>query len=100
MTLRLCVLLWAREGREQDLHRYEDTVLALLADHDGQVIVRDRIQQRAPEDPTEVQIIELRSQAAMDAYMTDPRRVALHAERDAAIARTQVLHVEETAGPA
>jgi uncharacterized protein (DUF1330 family) len=94
VTLRLCVLLWAREGREEDLHHYEDTVLALLDDHDGRVISRDRVDRQGPGDPAEVQIIELRSQVAMDAFMGDPRRTALHDERDAAIARTQILHLE------
>ena len=34
-AVTLCVLLWARAGRDSDLGRYEDQVLALLADHDG-----------------------------------------------------------------
>ena len=90
-ALRLCVLLWAREGREQDLHHYEDSVLALLSDHAGRVIARDRILAQGADDPTEVQIIEFRDQDALDAYLGDPRRSALHAERDAAIAQTQIL---------
>jgi len=90
-ALRLCVLLWAREGREQDLHRYEDSVLALLSDHAGRVVARDRILAQGTDDPTEVQIIEFRDQDAMDAYLGDPRRSALHDARDAAIAKTQIL---------
>lgn len=93
MTIRLCVLLWAHDRREQDLHRYEDTVLALLDDHEGHVIARHRVDPRGAGDPIEVQIIELADQAAMDAYMSDPRRTALHLERDAAVADTKILRL-------
>ena len=67
MVLRMCVLLWAREGREDDLRRYEDTVLALLDDHEGTVILRSRVLRQSPTDPTEVQVIEFAHVAAMDA---------------------------------
>ena len=93
MTIRLCVLLWASLDREASLHTYEDTVLALLADHDGRVISRDRVSRQSAGDPSEVQIIEFADEAAMNTYMTDPRRTALHVERDAAIAKTQVLNL-------
>jgi uncharacterized protein (DUF1330 family) len=93
VTRRLCVLLWAREDRDEDLRRYEDTVLALLTDHDGVLIARGSVESRIAGDPTEVQIIEFAGQAGMDAYMADPRRTALHAERDAVIAATQILRL-------
>jgi hypothetical protein len=41
-----------------------------------------------------VHVIEFADQASFDAYMTDPRRVALAELRDRAIAQTQVLRVE------
>ena len=91
VTIRLCVLLWATVDREAALHTYEDTVLALLADHHGRQISRERVQSNAAGDPSEVQIIEFIDEAAMNSYMHDPRRTALRAERDAAIAKTQVL---------
>jgi hypothetical protein len=40
-----------------------------------------------------VQLLESASQAALDAYTNDPRRTALAADRDAAIARTQIIPV-------
>ena len=40
MEVNLCVLLWAHEGRDADLSAYEDQVLGLLAEHDGNVIQR------------------------------------------------------------
>jgi uncharacterized protein (DUF1330 family) len=82
----LCVLLWARPGGEEALTSYEDQVLGLLPDHGARVLDRGA--------PTEVQLLEFPSAAAVDAYMKDPRRTALAADRDAAIVRTEVLTLE------
>jgi hypothetical protein len=49
-------------------------------------------------DPLEVQVIELPSRAALDAYLRDPRRIALDADRDAAVARTRILEVTARRG--
>lgn len=95
--MRMCVLLWARDGRQDDLRRYEDTVLALLEDHRGTLILRSRVQQQSPTDPTEVQVIEFADASAMDGYMDDPRRTDLHDQRDAAIADTQILRLDPPA---
>jgi uncharacterized protein (DUF1330 family) len=89
----LCVLLWARDGEEVTLVEYEDRVLALLPEHGA------RVQQRVRSDgadgaPLEVHLLEFPSEAALDAYMADERRVALSALRERGIARTQVLRVE------
>jgi uncharacterized protein (DUF1330 family) len=92
MPLILCVLLWARDGREAELTAYEDRVLSLLPEHGGRVVQRAR--RTEPGDgPCEVQLLESASQAALDAYTNDPRRTALAADRDAAIARTQIIPV-------
>jgi uncharacterized protein (DUF1330 family) len=77
-----CVLLWARPGQENALTSYEDRVLALLPEHGARVLDRAA--------PTEVQLLEFPSAAALDAFMKDPRRTALAADRDAAIARTEI----------
>ena len=44
--------------------------------------------------PAEIQFIDFPSQAALDAYMADPRRTALAADRDRAVARTEIIDVE------
>jgi len=93
VTVTLCVLLWARAGREEALVAYEDAVLALVADHSGQVLQRTRNTTTSDEEPYEVHLLEFASEDALEAYMGDQRRAALAAERDAAIARTQVLRV-------
>jgi uncharacterized protein (DUF1330 family) len=93
MALRLCVLLWPHPGREDALRAYEDAVLALLGEHGARLVAREHIGRTSDEDPSEVQIIELEDDAALEAYLSDPRRLALEGDRASAIARTQVLRV-------
>jgi uncharacterized protein (DUF1330 family) len=92
-----CVLLWARPGMEAALSAYEDKVLRLVAEHGGRVLQRGTVlpgSQCDGEPPSEVQFVEMPSEANLDAYMNDPRRLAMAAERDAAIARTDVLRIQ------
>jgi len=89
----LCVLLWARAGREAALVAYEDAVLPLVADHSGRVVQRTRNTGTSTDEPYEIHLLEFASEDALEAYMGDERRAALAAERDAAIARTQVVRV-------
>src|SRR6202012_5695672 len=94
----LCVLLWARDGGDVELRQYEGQVLALLTDHDGQVIHRAHV--IGDDGPSEVQILRLGSEDALAAYLSDPRRTALAGQRDAAIERTDVLRIQlEGPGP-
>jgi uncharacterized protein (DUF1330 family) len=95
----LCVLLWAKSGKESALSAYEDQVLGLLAEHGGRVLQRGSVipdgrESGQGEQPSEVQFLEFPSEGALDAYMSDPRRQALAANRDAAIARTDVLRIQ------
>jgi uncharacterized protein (DUF1330 family) len=94
MAVTLCVSLWAAPGNEGLLVAYEDQVLALLRAHNGRLLQRVRTVDGDADDPFEVHVIEFADQASFDAYMTDPRRVALAELRDRALAPTQVLRVE------
>ncbi|GGU33726.1 hypothetical protein GCM10007979_35950 [Nocardioides albus] len=90
--IRLCCLLWAQGGEAEALHAYEDRVLELISEHGGEVVHR-AIADDAPGQPDEVQLFRFLDQASLDAYMNDERRTALSAERDAAVARTEVFPV-------
>jgi uncharacterized protein (DUF1330 family) len=93
-AVELHVSLWARVGQERALVAYEDRVLALLSDHDATLVARvGPVPGEAAELPTEIHIIRFATQAAFDGYMVDPRRTAMSAQRDAAIARTQIIRV-------
>jgi uncharacterized protein (DUF1330 family) len=91
-----CVLLWARPGMEAALSAYEDKVLRLVGEHGGRVVERGTVLPGAQcdgEPPTEVQLLEMPSEASLNAYVNDPRRLALAGERDAAIARTDMFRI-------
>jgi uncharacterized protein (DUF1330 family) len=91
--LTLCVLLWSRAGEDEGLSDYEDTVLGLLAEHGA--VVTSRVRRKGAGDgPLEVQVIEFPDRAAVDAYMSDPRRLASAEQRDRVVARTDVFEVD------
>jgi uncharacterized protein (DUF1330 family) len=93
MPRTLCVLLWAQPGAQAALSAYEDRVLRLVPDHGGRVLQRGR-GGGADGQPAEIQFLDFPSQAALDAYLGDPRRTALAADRDRAVARTEIIDVE------
>ena len=93
VAVKLCVLLWAVPGRELQLIDYEDHVLQLLPAHDARVLSRVRSKD-SPGGPFEVHVLEFPSEDAFGSYMADPARVSRSADRDAAIARTEVIHVD------
>jgi len=72
MPITLCCLLRATPGNRSALHVYEDAVLELLHDHDAMLV--QRAVSDHDETPDEVQLYEIRSQATLDGYLTDPRR--------------------------
>ena len=96
MPIRLSVLLWEHPGRGRDLAAFEDDVLALLSEHGGRLISRYVVIERVDGDPLEVQVIEMPDEEALAGYVHDPARVRLARthDRDAIVARTQLLRVE------
>jgi hypothetical protein len=87
--MKLVVLLHAVPGREAALAAYEEKVLQIFQErYDGSVLQRLTV---TGEGPTEVQVLELRDEDALTAFLADPERLALTAERDACIARTELL---------
>jgi uncharacterized protein (DUF1330 family) len=93
VKLASCVFLWSRPGMDEALIAYEDAVLALVGEHGGTVLLRAR-GDGAGDQPLEIQVYEWASQAAMDSFMSDPRRTALAADRDRAVARTEIVPVQ------
>jgi len=93
MTLQLCVLLWANDGHERALTEYEDAVLELVPTHGGRVVSRVR-RLGSGDGPLEVQVIHMPDDIALQAYMTDPERLALADAHRLAVARTEVMTVE------
>jgi uncharacterized protein (DUF1330 family) len=92
VTVVLCVLLWAAPGEQRALGEYEDRVLGLLGGHGARVLSRVRA---IDGQPDEVQLLEFPSDDALAAFQDDPRRGELAALRERAVARTEVLRVEQ-----
>jgi len=90
--VELCVLLWAHPGHEEGLVAYEDRVLALVPAHGGTVLQRARTAGDAAQ-PLEVQFYRFPSEDALQSYLADDRRVALAAERDRVVFRTEIMRV-------
>jgi hypothetical protein len=92
VIVSLCALLWSHPGKTVELHAYEDRVLAFVPAHAGRVVHRMSTD-GADGQPHEVQFFEFESQAALDGYLNDERRLALSAQRDEAIARTELSYL-------
>ena len=91
--IELCCLLRALPGAEDAMTAYEDKVTALVHAHGGELLSRV-IGDGADGNPHEVHVYRFPNQAAIDAYMVDPRRVALAGERDRTVASTVLFPVE------
>ena len=85
--MRLVCLLFARPGQEAALTAYEDQVLAILEGRYG-----GKVLQRVTtvDGPTEVQVLELPDEAALEGFLADDERAALASQRDACVASTEV----------
>ena len=81
-------LLYAHPGQNDALADYEDRVLALLESRYGGKVLQ-RIS--TLDGPTEVQVLELPDEAALEAFLADEEREALSPLRDAAVARTELF---------
>lgn len=90
--IQLCCLLRARPGQEQAMTAYEDKVTALVPEHGGELLSRV-IGDGADGRPHEVHVYRFPNQPSLDAYMADPRRLAMTDERDRTVAATDLFPV-------
>lgn len=91
--IELCCTLRARPGLEAAMSAYEDAVLALVPEHGGELVSRV-VGSGADGRPHEIHVYRFPGKAAIDAYMADPRRLALAEERDRVIESTTLFPVE------
>ena len=84
-------LTWV-PGRAAEGAEYERTVLRYFVEHGGEIIAAFKPQAQADGLPPadEVQILRIPTQAQIDAYLSDPRRLALSPKRAASIAVTEI----------
>ena len=91
--IHLDVRLTYVSGHEIDGAEYERTVLAYWREHGGEVLAafRPAAWVNGSRAADEIQHLRIPSRAQLDAYMGDPRRVALAHVRDRTIASTEVV---------
>jgi len=74
-------LIFIKPGCEQEFHAFEDKVLPLLKEHNGQLIYRVRPPQSAfvensQELPYEIHLVSFDSKDDFKSYGADPKRLA------------------------
>jgi hypothetical protein len=75
---------------------YERTVMRFWKEHGGEIVAAFKPQAQADGLPPadEVQILRIPTQEKLDAYLSDPRRLALSPQRAASIAVTEITFSE------
>jgi len=88
-------LTWV-PGRAADGSDYERRVMRFWVEHGGEIIAAFKPQAQADGLPPadEVQILRIPTQPQLDAYLSDPRRLALSPQRAASIAVTEITFSE------
>jgi hypothetical protein len=74
-------LIFIKPGCEQEFHAFEDNVLPLLKEHNGELVYRIRPDKSAFIEssqplPYEIHLVTFTSKAGFESYKTDPRRLA------------------------
>jgi hypothetical protein len=84
-------LTWV-PGKAADGSDYERTVLRFWKEHGGEIVAAFKPLAQADGLPPadEVQLLRIATQAQLDAYLSDPRRLALAPKRAASIAVTEI----------
>ena len=88
-------LTWV-PGKAAEGSDYERTVMRFWVEHGGEIIAAFKPQAQADGLPPadEVQLLRIPTQAQLDAYLSDPRRLALAPQRAASIAVTEITFSE------
>ena len=89
-------LTWV-PGKATDGSEYERAVLRFWIEHGGDIVAAFKPLAQADGLPPadEVQILRIPTQSQLDAYLSDPRRLALAPKRAASIAVTEITISEK-----
>jgi hypothetical protein len=74
-------LIFIKKGNEPTFHSFEEKVLPLLKDHNGELVYRIRPDKQSfiegsGELPYEIHLVTFKSRADFEGYAKDPRRLA------------------------
>ena len=73
-------LIFIKPGREQEFHAFEEKVLPLLKEHNGELVYRIRPDKSAfvessRELPYEIHLVTFNGKADFEGYKVDPKRL-------------------------
>jgi len=95
--LYITVKLYGKTGMRGEFREYESKALKIFRQHGGEVIVA-YVPSRDSESvdiPDEIQILKIENQTKFEAFMHDPDRAKMSAERESVIKRTEVYISKE-----
>jgi uncharacterized protein (DUF1330 family) len=95
--LTLIAHIHGRPGCASALHAYETKALALFTRHGGEILsaFRPAADAEGREVPDEIHVLRIASREAFQAFLKDPDRLSLEAERESAILSVRVYFSEE-----
>jgi hypothetical protein len=89
-------LIFVKPGQECIFHAFEDEVLPLLSDHEGELLYRIRPTRESfitnsQELPYEVHIVSFKNKTGFENYAKDPRRLACLDQKNASVERIVLI---------
>lgn len=92
-AVTVVVLLYVRPGEESEFRAYEQEANAILAEYGGNIeqVITPYATAGEMATPDEVHVVTYPDQAALAAYQSDPRMLALRGRREKAIANTVLI---------
>src|SRR6185369_10248298 len=95
--LYITVKLFGRTGKRGEFRGYESKALELFRKHGGEVVVAyaPTLEKNQLERPDEIQVLKIPSRSQFEAFLNDPDRIRMSAERDEVIRRTDVFISDE-----
>lgn len=89
--LYLTVHLFVRPGMEAGMRAYESKALGIFRRHGGEVVAAFAPDPGAGGLPDEIQVLRIADRRSFESFMSDPERLAMSAEREAVIRKTEVF---------
>jgi len=95
-VIYLTQLVFVREGKEDLFNQFEDVAIPLMEEHQGRVLYRLRPDADAyvtseDERPYEIHFLSFPSDDQLNAFMSDPRRLASAHLKDQSVRSTLLV---------
>jgi hypothetical protein len=93
-------LIFVKQGSEDAFNSFEEKVLPLLKDHNGELVYRvrpnqDSIIESSRELPYEIHLVTFNSTADFEHYKNDPKRLSFMAIKNDSVEKVILIEGEE-----